>query len=71
MLKSSLCDYSNAQILVTGRKKITGAGADAAARQAGQKYKKVILKNCAPFLNCKNEINNTEIDIAKDINMIQ
>ena len=55
---------------MTGRKKITGAGADAAARQPGQKYKIVILKNCAPFLNCKNEINNTEIDIAKDINMI-
>ena len=30
MLKSSLCDYSDAYILVKGRITITGAGADAA-----------------------------------------
>ena len=34
MLKSNLCDYSDAYILVKGKIKITGAGADAAARQA-------------------------------------
>ena len=34
MLKSSLCDYSDAYILVKGRITITGAGNDAAARQA-------------------------------------
>ena len=32
MSKSSLCDYSDAYILVTGNVTITGAGADAAAR---------------------------------------
>ena len=32
MLKSTLCDYSDAYILVKGRIKITGAGDDAAAR---------------------------------------
>ena len=32
MLKSSLCDYSDAYILVKGTIKIRGAGADAAAR---------------------------------------
>ena len=34
MLKSSLCDYSDVNILVKGRITITGAGVDAAARQA-------------------------------------
>ena len=34
MLKSSLCDYSDAYILVKRTITITGAGADAAARQA-------------------------------------
>ena len=34
MLKSNLCDYSDAYILVKGKITITGAGADAAARQA-------------------------------------
>ena len=33
MLKSSLCDYSNAYILVKGKITITGAGDDAAARK--------------------------------------
>ena len=34
MLKSSLCDYSDAYILVKGKITITGAGADVATRQA-------------------------------------
>ena len=34
ILTSSLCDYSDAYILVKGRITITEAGADAAARQA-------------------------------------
>ena len=49
MLKSSLCDYSDAYILVKGTITITGAGGDAAARQADERDKGVIFKNCAPF----------------------
>ena len=70
MLKSSLCDYSDACILVKGKITINGAGADAAARQADERDKGVIFKNCAPFINCKTEINNTEIDNAKDIDIV-
>ena len=69
MLKSSLCDYSDAYMLVKGRITITGAGNDAAARQADERNKGVIFKNCAPFINCKSEIHNTEIDNAKDIDI--
>ena len=36
MLKSSLCDYSDANILVKARPTITGAGHDVAARQADE-----------------------------------
>ena len=36
MLKSSLCDYSDAYILVEAKITINGAGADAAARQADE-----------------------------------
>ena len=32
--------------------------------------KEKIFKNCAPFINCKSEINNTEIDNARDINIV-
>ena len=70
MLKSSLCDYSDAYILVKERITITGARDNAAARQADERNKGVIFKSCAPFINCKSEINNTEIDNAKDIDIV-
>ena len=39
MLRSNLCDYSDAYILVKGTVTITGAGDDAAARQADERDK--------------------------------
>ena len=50
MLRSSLCDYADAYILVKGTITITGAGDDAAARRADERKKDVIFKNCAPFI---------------------
>ena len=38
--------------------------------EANKRNKGVIFKNCAPFTNCKSEINNTEIDHAKDIDIV-
>ena len=70
MLKSSLCDYSDAYILVKGTIKITGVGADAAARQADERDKGVVFKNCAPFTDCISEINNTQVDNAKYIDIV-
>ena len=70
MLKSSLCDYSDAYTLVKGRITITGAGENAAARQVDEENKGVIFENCAPFINCKSEINNIEIDNTKDIDIV-
>ena len=45
------CDYSDAYILVKGTITITGAGDDAAAIQADERYKGVVLKSCASFTN--------------------
>ena len=70
MLKSSLCDYSDAYILFKRKITITGAGADAAARQADERNKGVAFKNCAPFTTCKTNINNVEIDNCQDIDII-
>ena len=70
MLKSSLCDYSDAYILVKGTITIYGAGDDAEARHADERDKGVAFKNCAPFTNCISEINNTQIDNAKDIDIV-
>ena len=52
MLKSSLCDYSDAYVLVKGTITIKGIGADVAARRADERDKDVAFKNCTPFINC-------------------
>ena len=70
MLKSSLCDYSDAYIFVKGKITITGEGADAAARQADERDKGMAFRNCAPFTDYISEINNTQVDNAKDIDIV-
>ena len=67
MLKSSLCDYSDAYILVKGTINVNNTAAQGAA--ANNINKKVIFKNCVPFTNCISEINNTQVDNAKDIDI--
>ena len=63
MLKSSLCDYSDARILVKGTTTVNNtAAADADANNTNRK---VIFKNCAPFTDCISEINNTQLDNTK------
>ena len=57
MLRSSLCDDSDAYILVKGSIPVNNtAGAGAAANNTN---KKIIFKNCAPFTSCISKINNT------------
>ena len=68
MLKSSLCDYSDAYILVKGTSSVNNIAAEGAA--VNNTNKKVIFKNCASFTNCISEINNTQIDNAKDIDIV-
>ena len=58
-IKSSLCDYSDAYILVTGN--ITATPNNAATQ--------VVFKNRAPFEKRRTEINETFIDEATHINI--
>ena len=58
-IESSLCDYSDAYILVTGN--ITATHNNAATQ--------VVFNNCAPFEKCRTEINETFIDEATHINI--
>ena len=67
MLKSSLCHYSYAYILVKGTISVNNSPAGDAINNNNRK---VIFKNCAPFTNCISEINNTQIDNAKDIDIV-
>ena len=66
LLKSSLCDYSDAHILVNGTITIDAARADDNVKRLDERNKGVIFKNCASFSECIGEINNTQIDNAKD-----
>ena len=70
MLRSNLCDYADAYILVKGTITITGAGNDDAAKRLDERNKGVIFKNCAPFTKCISRINNTDIDNAQDIDIV-
>ena len=64
---SSLCDYSDAYILVKGNISVNNTQAAAAPNNVN---KKVIFKNCAPFTNCRRKINNTQIDNAEYIDIV-
>ena len=68
MLRSSLCDYSDAYILAVGNISVNNIAT--AATNANNRNKKVIFKNCAPFTNCIIEINNTQIDYAEYIDIV-
>ena len=57
-LESSLCDYSDAYVLVTENIAVAGANNNT----------KVAFKDCSPFRECRTEINETFIDDAEHIN---
>ena len=68
MLRSSLCDYGDAYILVKGNISVDNTAA--AGTAANNTAKKVIFKNCAPFTNCISKINNIQIDNAEYIDRV-
>ena len=49
---------------------INGAGDDDNAKQLDERNKGVMSKNCAPFTDCISEINNTQLDKAKDLDVV-
>ena len=63
ILKSNLCDDSDAYVLV--KRTITIGDTSAAGAAANNTNKKVILKSCAPLTKCICEINNKQIDNLK------
>ena len=66
MLRWISCGYSDAFILVKGAMSIAVQAGD----NPNNANKKVVFKNCAPFTDCISEINNTEIDIVKHIDVV-
>ena len=56
--------------LLKGTIRIIRAGDNAAARQADERNKGVVFKNCAPFTKCISRMNGAEIDNARDIDIV-
>ena len=63
MLRSDLCDFNDAYIIVKGGLTVTNP--DDAKRN-----KAVALKNNAPFINCISKINGVQIDNAEDLDVV-
>ena len=71
MLKSSLCDDSgDAYIPVKGTITTTRRGVDVATRQANERNKGEISTNCALFNKCVSEINDMQVDDAREIGVV-
>ena len=70
MLMWFLCDYSDKHVLVSETITIPRRRADQAARQTDERNKRVLFKHCATFTDCINEISNTEIDNAEDLDVV-
>ena len=68
MLRSSLCNYRDAYILVKGNISVSNTAAEGAAANTADE--KVTFKNCAPFTSCISKINNTQIDNAEYIDIV-
>ena len=67
ILKASLCDYSDAYILVKGKITFNNTAASGVAKNTN---KTLILKSCAPFTDCISDINNTQVDNTKYIDIV-
>ena len=68
-MESSLCDYSNTYTLVTGDIAIKRRNAADTADIELAAATQVAFKNCAPFKDCRTEINDTFVDYADFINI--
>ena len=71
MLRSNLCDYSDAYVLVKGRITVTAPGANNGANNIrDESNRPVILKNNASFLSCITRINGELIEDADALDIV-
>ena len=64
MLRSNLCDYTDAYITVKGRISVEGIN------PVNRRNKRLTLKNISPFRSCKSIINNTLTDNAENPDIV-
>ena len=64
MLRSDLCDFSDAYIVVEGDITLEGDN------DANKRNKNLAFKNNAPFINCISKINGVKIYNAEDLDVV-
>ena len=67
IIRSNLCDYNDAYLLVKGT--ITVPNTIAAGTAVNNTNKKIIFNDCAPFTDYITEIINTQVDNAQKIDI--
>ena len=68
MIRSNLCDYSVAYMLVKGTITVSNTAASVAA--VNNTNKKLISENCATFTDYITERNNIQVDDAQKIDIV-
>ena len=63
-LRSDLCNYTDAYILINGTIEVDGAN------PRDRQNRPVILKNNAPFISCITKINGELIEDAEDLDIV-
>ena len=63
-LRSDLCNYTDAYILINGTIEVEGAN------PRDRQNRPVILKNNAPFISCITKINGELIEDAEDLDIV-
>ena len=64
MLRSDLCDFNDAYIVVEGDITLEGDN------DANKRNKNLAFKNNAPFINCISKTNGEKIDNAEDLDVV-
>ena len=64
MLRSDLCDYSDAYLVMKGDITLEGDN------DANKRNKNLAFKNNAPFINCISKINGIKIDNPEDLDVV-
>ena len=68
-MRSNLCDYSDAYILVKGTITVNGV-VNGSENEILRRNRSLILKNNAPFVSCMTKINNEFIEDADDLDIV-
>ena len=64
MLRSNLCDFNEAYIVVKGDVTLEGDN------DAHKENKNLAFKNNAPFINCTSKLNRVNVDNAEDLDVV-